>query len=137
MATQSLTDIPEGLLPVVNQECLTKIFMPNPNALQEDQAALYRRFGLNDRQIEILSTARPKREYYYVSPKGRRLFSLELGPLALAFVGVSDKETVAEVQALERRFGEGWVAEWLSRQGLSLADYLPEDSETNQERVAA
>ena len=137
MATQSLTDIPEGLLPVIKQECLTKIFLPNANALQEDQAALYHNFGLNDRQIEVLSTATPKRDYYYTSPSGRRLFSLELGPLALAFVGVSDKETVAEVQKLERAFGERWVEEWLSRKGLSLDDYLPEGSETNQERVAA
>ncbi|MBW0000365.1 MAG: conjugal transfer protein TrbE [Verrucomicrobia bacterium] len=137
MATQSLTDIPESLLSVINQECLTKIFLPNANALQEDQAALYRRFGLNDRQIELLAGSRPKRDYYYTSPSGRRLFSLELGPLALAFVALSDKETVAEVQRLERAFGNGWVEEWLSRRELSLADYLPEESETNQEKVAA
>jgi type IV secretory pathway VirB4 component len=111
--------------------------LPNDNALQEDARKLYRGFGLNERQIEVLSTATPKRDYYYTSPKGRRLFSLELGPLALAFVGVSDKETVAEVQRLERAFGERWVEEWLSRRGLSLSHYLPQDSETNQERVAA
>lgn len=138
LATHNLTDLAATQIRhVVHQECQTKIFLPNPNALDEEFAAIYRSFGLNHRQIELLSTATPKRDYYYASPKGRRLFSLELGPLALAFLAVSDKKAVAEVQRLERAFGQGWVEEWLSRRGLSLADYLPKASETNQERVAA
>ncbi|MNH36202.1 hypothetical protein D3C79_969690 [compost metagenome] len=79
--------------------------------------------GLNARQIEILATAVPKRQYYYVSENGRRLYDLALGPLALAFVGSSDKESVAVIKRLEAKFGDAWVAEWLAVRGLRLNDY--------------
>jgi type IV secretion system protein VirB4 len=125
MATQSLTDAANsGILDVIVESTATKIFLPNVFARNEDAAALYRRMGLNTRQIEILATAIPKRQYYYVSDKGRRLFELALGPLALAFVGVSDKESVAEIKQLEAKYGEGWVGEWLDSRGLTLKQYL-------------
>lgn len=125
MATQSVVDAEaSGLLPVLNESTATKIYLPNPAAREESQAAIYRRFGLNARQIEIVANAVPKREYYLVSEKGRRLFDLCLGPLALAFVGVSDKDAVAAVQRLEAAHGEGWVDEWLARRGLSLSDFV-------------
>jgi type IV secretion system protein VirB4 len=124
MATQSLSDAANsGILDVIVESTATKIFLPNSFAREEDASALYRRMGLNKRQIEILATAVQKRHYYYVSDKGRRLYDLALGPLALAFVGSSDKESIATIKALEARFGEGWVAEWLRSKGLRLEDY--------------
>jgi type IV secretion system protein VirB4 len=121
MATQSLSDsINSGILDVIIESTATKIFLPNAYAREEETAALYRRFGLNERQIEIIGGAVPKRDYYYVSERGRRLYELALGPVALAFVGVSDKDTVAEVKKCEERFGDQWVNEWLARRGLKL-----------------
>ena len=79
--------------------------------------------GLNARQIEILATAIPKRQYYTVSEQGRRLYDLALGPLAMAFVGATDRESVQAIQALEAKWGEGWVDVWLAGRGLRLADY--------------
>jgi type IV secretion/conjugal transfer VirB4 family ATPase len=125
MATQSLSDaINSGILDIIVESTASKIFLPNPYARQEDTAAVYRRFGLNERQIEIIAKATPKREYYYVSELGRRLYELALGPLALALIGVSDKDGVAEVRKCEEHFGAGWVDEWLRRRGLSLDQYL-------------
>jgi type IV secretion system protein VirB4 len=46
-----------------------------------------------------------------------------LGPLALAFVGASDKESLATIQHLESKLGDGWVHEWLAGRGLTLNDY--------------
>jgi type IV secretory pathway VirB4 component len=136
MATQSLSDaVNSGILDIIVESTASKIFLPNPYARQEDTAAIYRRFGLNERQIEIIAGATPKREYYYVSERGRRLYELALGPLTLAFVGVSDKETVAEVQKCEARFGAGWVDEWLRRRGLSLGQYVGQLGEQEPERV--
>ncbi len=124
MATQSLTDAANsGILDVIVESTATKIFLPNIYARDPDTAALYARMGLNPRQIDILAMAIPKKQYYYVSEKGRRLFDLALGPLALAFVGVSGKDSVAQVRHLERKHGEAWVDEWLRARNLSLEDY--------------
>jgi type IV secretion system protein TrbE len=127
MATQSLSDsISSGILDVIIESTATKIFLPNAYAREEETAAVYRRFGLNERQIEIIGGATPRRDYYLTCDKGRRLYELALGPLALAFVGVSNKDTVAEVRKCEERFGKEWADEWLARRGISLNQYVSE-----------
>lgn len=124
MATQSLSDAANsGILDVIVESTATKIFLPNVYARDEDAAVLYRRMGLNNRQIEILATAVQKKHYYYVSEMGRRLYDLALGPLALAFVGSTDKESIAVIKGLEAKHGDGWVREWLAMRGLNLNDY--------------
>lgn len=96
-ASQSLADVDESpIVATIKEACLTKIYLPNASALNDDIAAIYRKFGLNDRQLRILQHARPRRDYYLTSPEGNRLFDLGLGPLALAYCGA----TSAEVQAL-------------------------------------
>lgn len=126
MATQSLSDAANsGILDVIVEATATKIFLPNIYARDEDTAALYRRMGLNTRQIEILATARQKRQYYYVSEQGRRLYELALGPLALAFVGAGDKESIADIKRLIEQHGaRQWQGEWLARRGLNINNYL-------------
>ena len=124
MATQSLSDAANsGILDVIVESTATKIFLPNVYARDEDTSALYRRMGLNNRQIEILAMAVPKKQYYYVSENGRRLYDLALGPLALAFVGTSDKASVAAIKKLEEKFGHAWVDEWLAARGLRINKY--------------
>ncbi len=85
-ATQSLSDIDgSNIAPAIVESCPTRIFLPNERAIEPQITAIYRRFGLNDRQIEILARATPKRDYYCQSRRGNRLFELGLGPVALAF----------------------------------------------------
>ena len=87
LATQSISDaVRSGILDVLVESCPTKIYLPNPSAIQEKQYQMYQALGLNSRQIEIISSATPKRDYYVVSPEGRRLIELALGPVALSFV---------------------------------------------------
>jgi hypothetical protein len=43
--------------------------------------------------------------------------------LALAFVGSTDKESIAIIKGLHQKYGEGWVQEWLAIKGLTLSDY--------------
>ena len=125
LATQSLSDAANsGILDVIVESTATKIFLPNVYARDEETAALYRRMGLNTRQIEILATAIPKRQYYCVSEAGRRLYELALGPLALAFIGATDKESIATIQQLEVKHGPRWVDQWLASRGLKLNTYL-------------
>lgn len=122
-ATQSLADAMESAIaPVLLESCLTRIFLPNSRAMEPEQAGYYKRLGLNRRQVEILSNAIPKREYYYQSQKGRRLFELELGPVALAFTGASDPDDHREMDRVLRDFGEEEFAKvWLAQRGPSWA----------------
>jgi type IV secretion system protein VirB4 len=120
LATQSLSDAAQsGILDVLVESTATKIFLPNIYARDEMASQLYQRMGLNQRQIEIIASARPKRHYYYVSERGRRLFELALGPFAISFVGVSDKDTVAEIRKMEEEHGAGWVDAWLDSRGVA------------------
>jgi len=121
LATQSLSDAARsGILDVLTESCATKIFLPNPNAREENATALYQGMGLNPRQIEIIASATPKRHYYYVSEQGRRLYELALGPVALAFCGASGKDDLERIRKLQAQFGDGWVEHWLHARGVSL-----------------
>ena len=79
-ATQSLSDIDgSAIAPAIVESCPTRIFLPNERAIEPQITAIYQRFGLNDRQIEIIARATPKRDYYCQSRRGNRLFELGTG----------------------------------------------------------
>src|SRR5690606_36738349 len=93
LATQSISDAEHsGIIDALKESCPTKICLPNGAAREPGTRDFYERIGFNERQIEIVATATPKREYYVASPEGRRLFDMALGPVALAFAGASGKE---------------------------------------------
>lgn len=115
--TQNLSEaMNSGMLDVLIESCKTKIFLPNENAAQFSE--MYQQFGLNNRQIEIIKNAEPKREYYITSPNGNRLFSLDLGELTLSFVGASGKENVAAIKEHVNAHGEDWYQHWLVTRGV-------------------
>jgi type IV secretion system protein TrbE len=66
--------------------CMTKILLPNHRARQSENRALYTELGLSDSDLQTLSEAVPKREYFFFSPEGNQKFSLELGPEELALI---------------------------------------------------
>jgi type IV secretion system protein TrbE len=89
---------------------------------------IYERFGLNARQIEILSRATPKRDYYCQSRRGNRLFELGLGEVALAFAAASSKTDQRRIAELVEAHGaSAFAAEWLRHRGCAWAvELLPE-----------
>ena len=88
--------------------------MANPDAKGSKIGEFYRDFlQLNERQINLIAHMTRKREYYIISPKGRRLFSLGLGPVALAFVGASGAEDLTRIRELKERYGREWPVQWL------------------------
>jgi len=92
-ATQSLDDVINSpIATTLIESCPTHIFLPNPRALEPASADLYRLFGLNKRQLELLAFAAPKRSYYIRQPRGRRMFDLRLKGAALAICGASSPE---------------------------------------------
>jgi type IV secretion system protein VirB4 len=78
-------------LSTILSACHTKIFLPDEEALAPAMAEAYQRIGLTTAEVHILAKAQKKRDYYYRSVKGRRLFKLDLGPATLAFVGLSSE----------------------------------------------
>lgn len=121
LATQSLSDARNsGILDVLTESCPTKIFLPNSAAEDAGQKELYVGMGLNDKQINILKTSEPKRDYYIVSPQGRRKVQLALKAKTLAFVGASDKESIARIRELAVEYGpDAWQEAWLQERNAA------------------
>ena len=136
-ATQSLSDVDgSNIAPAIIESCPTRVFLPNERAFEPQIAAIYQRFGLNDRQIEILARAMPKRDYYAQSRRGNRLFELGLGEVALAFTAASSKTDHAAISEVLAEHGvSGFAAEWLKRRGLDWAAELlnPPHQETSDD----
>jgi type IV secretion system protein VirB4 len=103
-ATQSLADIAESAIaPALIESCPTRIYLPNERAFEPQQRQAYERFGLNETEIDLIATAQRKRHYYYASPRGRRLFELALGPIALAFCAAADPAIRTLMTSIERQ----------------------------------
>jgi type IV secretion system protein VirB4 len=132
-ATQSLADIDgSAIAPAIIESCPTRLFLPNERALEPQISAIYRRFGLNDRQIEILSRATPKRDYYCQSRRGNRLFELGLSEVALAFTAASSKvDQAAIAETLSVHGAAGFAAAWLRGKGLDWAADMLATEETS------
>jgi len=132
-ATQSLSDIADSAIaPAIVESCPTRVFLPNERAIEPQITAIYRRFGLNDRQIEIIARATPKRDYYAQTRSGNRLFELGLGPVALAFCATSSKTDHAAITRVSAEHGrEGFTAAWLREKRLDWAADLIDTEETS------
>ena len=126
LATQNLSDIFNSpIRDVVLESCPTKILLPNAEAANPASRQFYESIGLNDREIEMVQKSIPKRQYYVVSPIGRRMIALGLGGVALSFVGVNGREERQQVEGAIELHGEQWPAEWLRMRGLpEWAAYL-------------
>jgi len=130
-ATQSLADIAGSpIAPAIIESCPQRILLPNDRAIEPQGRDIYTRFGLNDRQIELISRATPKRHYYLQSARGNRLFELGLGPVALTLCGSSDPGAQARIDAVLAENGREEFAEaFLRDSGLDWAAELVAEHE--------
>ncbi|WP_303831560.1 conjugal transfer protein TrbE [Asticcacaulis taihuensis] len=122
-ATQSLADI--GNSPIATtliESCPTRLFLPNASALEPQINDIYRQFGLNSRQIQLIARAMPKRDYYLQSPSGNRLFELGLGEVALALCATSspqDQAAITRIWQADRP--DQFFADWLRFKDVAWA----------------
>lgn len=128
-ATQSLSDIDgSNIAPAIIESCPTRLLLPNERAIEPQITAIYRRFGLNDRQIEILARATPKRDYYCQSRRGNRLFELGLSEVGLALCAASSKSDQTAIERIHAEHGrDGFLAAWLRERGVDWAANLIPD----------
>ena len=121
MATQSPSDlVKSGIADVIVESCLTKILLPNKSAKEKVSQEVYvDYFGLNEAQLDLIASARQKRDYYYLSERGRRVFDLALGPKTLSFVGIAGDEGKKKVDEFINVHGEEkWSQKWLEVHAL-------------------
>ncbi len=125
-ATQSLADIAgSAIAPAIIESCPQRIFLPNDRAVEPQARTAYERFGLNERQIELIARAAPKRQYYLQSRRGNRLFELGLGPIALALCGASDPATQSLIDNVLSEHGQdSFASHFLNARGLDWAAEL-------------
>ena len=136
-ATQSLSDIASSAIAAaIIESCPTRLLLPNERAIEPQITAIYRRFGLNDRQIEILARATPKQDYYCQSRRGNRLFELGLSEVGLALCAASSKSDQALIANIVAEHGrDGFLEAWLNARDVGWAvDLIP--SLTNKETLA-
>lgn len=122
-ATQSVEDaLNTSIAPALIESCPSRILLPNDRIMEPRVNAAYQKLGLNERQCHILSQALPKRQYYYQSSLGNRLFDIECGPIALALCGASRPEDKQAIRQLLHEHGaDDFLAHYLNQAGLGWA----------------
>lgn len=118
LATQSLQQVLNSEISGdILESCKTRIMLANPEANNENMKRLYIDcLGLTTTEANAIATAVPKREYFYISPYGKRKFNLNLGPLQLAFIGASGKEDLKIVKQYRAKYGKTWPVEYLYKE---------------------
>lgn len=130
LATQSLHDYSSESARVIFDQIANKVYLPNPEAMRDDVAKLYRDVGLLDQQIHLLARAQPKGEYLLQTEQATRLVQFKLEDDALALCGASSPADHARAfELLEMgiepgaQFTEAWLSqgtrEWLAQRGVS------------------
>jgi type IV secretion system protein TrbE len=135
-ATQSLADVAtSSIAPAIIESCPTRIYLPNDRAIETQIREIYERFGLNPRQVEIISRATPKQDYYAQTARGNRLFELDLGPLALAICSASTLQDHKLMDQLLKNHDEvGFVIAFLRAKGFEAeADMIERSTRMNQQ----
>ncbi len=125
----------------IRESCPNRFYLPNQAAAAAGARELYEGFGLNPREIELIARAEPRRDYYFSSPRGSRLFQLGLRRAELAFLaarpGLSFQASVAEALRAKRIHGAEWVSEWLRECGCPEdATRLPHFTDDFQRRTS-
>lgn len=123
-ATQNLQDVADSVIaPALLESCPTRIYLPNPNALNPNNAAIYQKFSLNETERGLLSIATPKRHYYFKSPAGSRLFDLGLDkmPFSLAYLTSSNKADQKKCQEILAKYPTDFNRYWLNYKNLPEA----------------
>jgi len=119
-ASQSLSDIQNSsIAPALIENCPQRIYLPNDKALEPTTAQLYLMFGLTQKQMQLISQATPKREYYIQTATGNRMFELGLSRFAITVAATSSKTELRAMDVLIARHGiENFRREFLVAHGF-------------------
>ena len=125
LATQNLSDLASkpDLCMALMENCPNRIYLPNPNAKNEQNRELYKTFGCNSTQTNIIRDMIGQQDYYYSSIRGNRVFQLALRPVEYAFVAATSKADQIEMDRFLELHGdaiksEEFIKHWLTYKGF-------------------
>jgi len=134
-ATQDVADVVSSpLKTTIAQQCLTKIYLADSQAFTDTMLPVYRSFGLTDTEIDYISQATMKRDYFYTSHLGRRMFQLNLGPLTLALIG-APKHSVLDTLVAEKGSGVPLCGEILDAARVQYEHLIRDDAPKEEDRI--
>lgn len=115
--TQNLDDIVNSpLATTVISACKTQLLLPNERA-SSTFADFYKTLGLGMQEIDAISTAQAKREYYFRSDDGCAMIDLDLSRAELAIYGRGSTDDIEEVRRLLSRNPDTWRIDLLRARG--------------------
>jgi type IV secretory pathway VirB4 component len=122
-ATQSLDDLSSSpIAQILLESCFTRLLLPNPRALEPKLAKIYYDLGLTPEHVSLVAEATPKRDIFYDSPRGSRLFSLPLGPIAAALCGANKPDDARLCREILKLYGpEKFAKNFLEAKGLGAS----------------
>jgi type IV secretion system protein VirB4 len=101
-ATQEIADAAKSdIASTILQQCHTKIYLPDEEATAPASREMYRAFGLSESEIELVARSQKKRDYFYKSSLGTRLFRLDMGPIQLGLIAGQDHAFLDELAQRE------------------------------------
>jgi type IV secretion system protein VirB4 len=129
-ATQEVADAANSpIMATILSACHTKIYLPDEEALTPVMSETYSKFGLTDAEIQLLAYLQAKRDYYYRSVIGHRVFSLNMGPVALAFAAMSTPDDQKTIDWIVSNLpSEQWGSAMLRHRGLEAEAQILEKS---------
>jgi type IV secretion system protein TrbE len=131
-ATQDVADVEKSpLKTTIVQQCLTKIYLADPSALTNAMKAVYLSFGLTETEIAFIQAAEMKRDYFYTSPLGRRMFQLDLGRLTLSLIGAPRHELLDRLVS-EKGSGIPLCGDILDASGIDYRRILRHDAPSDK-----
>lgn len=117
ICSQQINDILNSeISDVLIEQCKTHIYLPN-NAINtnENTRKIYEKLGLNKKQLYLIGSARPQREYYFSNSLGNRLIDLNLSNTALAFLGKTSVEDIKLSKEFKIKYKDEFAYYWLKR----------------------
>ena len=131
-ATQEVADAANSpIATTIISQCASQIFLPDERAATRALFDSYRKFGLEDSEISLLANPGEmikKRDYFYKSTSGTRIFQLDLDPLQLGILTTSSDDH-KRLDVVEQKFGKNTgrelVREVLSIKKIPFKAYLP------------
>ena len=131
-----------AIAPAIIESCPQRIFLPNDRAIEPQARAAYERFGLNERQIELIAARHAQAALLpAVARAATGCSSSASGRSRSRFCGASDPASQARIDAILAEHGaDGFAARFLDarrpRLGRRPARRFSDDSHPAKEKHA-